>query len=257
MKKNVLFGIVITVLIIIFSISAVNVIKIFYDYRQAEKTYEDLQSQYVEVVSETVTNVPTGEFKNPEKQKNVSVEVDFDALQKRNPDVVGWLYCPDTAINYPVVKCEDNDRYLKRDIDGKKSSSGTLFADYRNGDIESCENYVIYGHNMKNGSMFADLTKYKKQSFYDSHPVIYFLTPQGKYTIELYAGAVVEEDSAVYSFGKNDGSFAEFLSDFGKKSTFKSNVTLSENDLFITLSTCSYEYDSARYVVVGKAVKNR
>lgn len=256
MKRKTTFVFVVTVLTVVFSVSAFNVIKIFYGYRQSEKTYEDLQSQYVEIVSEVGTDSVPENSQNTAKSQDISVKVDFNALQKRNPDIVGWLYCPETSINYPVVKSTDNNRYLKRDIDGKYLVCGTLFADYRNGDIGAEGNYIIYGHNMKNGSMFADLIKYKNQSFYDSHPVIYFLTPQGKYTIELYAGAEVDEDSNVYSFENGDGDFSKSLTDLKNRSTFRSNVTPAESDFLITLSTCSYEYDGARYVVAGKAVQS-
>ena len=108
----------------------------------------------------------------PPKATELPISIDFDSLLSRNKDVIGWLYCPDTVINYPVVQGENNDQYLRKDLDGKYLVSGTLFADYRNGALGEDANYIIYGHNMKNGTMFSLLAKYKQQSYYDKHPVI-------------------------------------------------------------------------------------
>ena len=91
--------------------------------------------------------------------------------------MTGWLYCPDTALNYPVVQGKDNIKYLQRDLDGKYLASGTLFVDFENGALGEDTNYIIYGHNMKNGTMFAQLSGYKSQEFYDAHPYAMLLTP--------------------------------------------------------------------------------
>lgn len=105
---------------------------------------------------------------------------------------------------------------------------------------------------MKSGEMFGTLPKYKKQAYFDEHPVMYLLTPEHTYMVELIAGYVTPSDSDTYSLPKTAEEKKTFLEQAVQKSTFISNVSVNEADTFVTLSTCYYEYDSARYVVVGK-----
>ena len=221
------------------------------EYKEAVQLYEELQEEFVETKPAEDTK-PDETLEQTEPVEVEPITVDFTSLLEQNSDIVGWIYCPDTPINYPVVQAEDNDRYLRRDLNGKYLVSGTVFVDYRNGEIGEDENYIVYGHNMKDGSMFSSLAKYKEQSHYDEHPVLYFLTPSGDYKIELYAGIVVKRDALIYVPNPDEAEFAEFLRNAKERSTFKSNVEMTENKTLITLSTCSYEYDHARYIVIGK-----
>lgn len=182
------------------------------------------------------------------------IEVDFEALWETNEDVVGWIYCEDTPINFPVVQAEDNDYYLRRLIDGTWNSSGTLFADYRNTDDFSDSNTIIYGHNMKNKGMFGTLPNNKEQSYYDEHPLMWLLTPDGNYKVELIAGYVTSSTSEIYSFGQTEEEVLALAEKSIEKSTFTSDFQSSKGDRFVTLSTCSYEYDNARYVLIGRLI---
>jgi sortase B len=231
------------VLIAVFLIAAFNIIRIKLGYNKADTVYTEIQNS---VVKET----PNEEI--PELTKEPSIEIDFDALKSRNDDVVGWLYCPDTVINYPVAQGEDNNQYLRRDLDGKYLVTGTLFADYRNGKVEADSNYIIYGHNMRNSTMFGTLIKYKEQTYYDAHPVFYYLTPEKTYKIELYAGLVIKSDSEIYAINQSASQLDIQISQFKEKSTFKSDVEYTPGDKVITLSTCSYEFEDARYILIGK-----
>ena len=221
------------------------------EYKEAEQLYEELQEEFVET-KPTEDIEPDETTASAEPIEVAPITVDFTSLLEQNGDIVGWLYCQDTPINYPVVQAEDNDRYLRRDLNGKYLVSGTVFVDYRNGTIGVDRNYIVYGHNMKDGSMFSSLAKYKEQSYYEEHPVLYYLTPNGDYKIELYAGMVVKRDALIYVPNPDEAEFAEFLRNAKDKSTFKSDVEITENDTRITLSTCSYEYNNARYIVIGK-----
>lgn len=104
---------------------------------------------------------------------------------------------------------------------------------------------------MKNSTMFGTLVKYKDQTYYDSHPILYFLTPERNYIIELIAGAVVKRDSDIYQTAPTDNTIADIMA----KSTFNSAVEIGNGENIITLSTCSYEFNNARYVVIGKLKK--
>lgn len=249
MKKKII-KIITIVLIAVFVIAVFNIGKIYYDYAKANDTYEEIQDKYVTSISEA-----TQGYKQQQKMAEPSVTINFDALLNRNKDVIGWLYCPDTVINYPVVQGEDNDRYLRTGIDGNQLVSGTLFADYRNVLLGEDANFIIYGHNMKNGSMFGSLSNYKQQSYYDKHPVIYYLTPDANYKLELFAGLVVKHDDEIYLSNQSKEVFSKLTEEYRARSTFKSDVELENNDIVVTLSTCSYEFDDARYIVIGRLVR--
>ena len=231
----------IAILTVIFAVSAFQIIKATHDYKTADKANTELQERFVQEIQPT----------NEEEKIQIPISIDFDALKQENSDIVGWIYCPDTPINYPVVKGKDNNQYLRTDLKGKYLVSGTIFADYRNGNVGEDSNYIVYGHNMKNSTMFGTLVKYKEQSYYDAHPILYFLTPENNYIIELCAGSVVKRDSDIYKTTLNENTVADFIA----KSTFKSTVTIEKEENIITLSTCSYEFNNARYVLIGKPNK--
>lgn len=247
MNQRRILRIIRIVLIVIFLVAAGNIAKTYYEYEKADTIYSDMQNEYVETkVEASQEKEATAEKKEP------SISVDFSALLARNEDVVGWLYCPDTVINYPVVRGEDNDEYLHADLDGKYLKSGTLFVDYRNEEVGDDYNYIIYGHSMKNGTMFHDLTKYKDKAHYEAHPVLYYLTPEGNYELELFIGTVLDGNDKIYSYNLTEEEFRTLLNDYRRKSSFSSDIAPEENDIIVTLSTCSYEFDNARYVVIGR-----
>jgi sortase B len=107
---------------------------------------------------------------------------------------------------------------------------------------------------MDDGSMFQPIVKYKDQSYYDQNPIMYYLTPEGNFRLELFAGLVVHRDDPVYRLEQNTEEFQKLLTEYKQKSTFLSSVEWEEGDTIVTLSTCSYEYNHAIYIVVGKLV---
>jgi len=236
------------VLLVVFTLAAFNIGKTYYDYGKADEVYNALQGEYVVITGESSAD----ELVASTERRGLDITIDFKQLLARNEDVVGWLYCPDTVLNYPVVKGEDNDEYLHADLDGRYLKSGTLFVDYRNGALGEDLNYTIYGHSMKNGSMFRMLLKYRDQAYYDAHPVFYYLTPDANYALELFAGLMVNEDDQIYSYELTQEAFFDMIDSYRTRSTFNSNVTPDENDTIVILSTCSYEYDEARYIVLGR-----
>ncbi len=269
MKKRRIIKIINIFLTVVFVFAAFNIGKIYYDYNKADTAYKDLQSSYVTINKDfSVSTKPENDTPEDtdaehvqesapklEEPTNAPLTVDFNALLNRNKDIIGWLYCPDTIINYPVVQGKSNDQYLRRDLDGKYLVSGTVFADYRNGTLTSDPNYIIYGHNMKNGSMFNILAKYKQQEFYDKHPIIYYLTPDATYRLELFAGLVIKRNDKIYTLNQNKEEFLSLAEEYRAKSTFKSNTVITPEDTVVTLSTCSYEFDNARYIVMCKLVE--
>jgi len=180
------------------------------------------------------------------------ITVDFDVLLEHSADIVGWLYCEDTPINLPVVQGQDNEYYLNRMYDGTGNGSGTLFIDYRSPRDFTGSNTVIYGHNMKNRSMFGTLANYKRQEYYEEHPVLWLLTPERNYKVKLLAGIVTPDDADVYAYDLTDLEAYYMVRKAISDSTFESSAIPQKSDRYLTLSTCSYEFSNARYVVIGR-----
>lgn len=179
--------------------------------------------------------------------------IDFDALRGVNPDVAAWLLAEGSTIDYPVVQGRDNDYYLTHLFNREKNKLGTLFVDYRNSGDFSGKNTIIYGHNMKDGSMFSSLTQYKAQSYYDNLPTMRLYTPEGDYTLALFAGIEADgsEDFVRFAFA-DDADFLAYIDAVRAQSTFKSRVGIQPQDRIVTLYTCAYETNNARYALFGK-----
>lgn len=179
-------------------------------------------------------------------------QVDFEALKSRNSDIVGWIYGPDTAIHYPVVQGTDNAFYLTHMFDGTENSSGSIFLDCLNAADFSDTNSILYGHHMKNNSMFASLVNYGEQSYYDAHPVMWLVTPEKSYKVEIFAGFVTDADSDIWylSFDSTD-SYENWLDQVQRLSYFKSGVVPTAEDKILSMITCSYAYTDARFAVLG------
>lgn len=237
----------IVLLAVVFLVSAYNVGKILWDNYQAEKTYKQLQTQYVTILP----TQPQEEDSTPKpEEQTFQMAVDFDALRKVNKDVTGWLYCDDTYIHYPVVQGKDNAKYVRTGFNGSWLISGTLFVDFRNRALGEDTNYIIYGHNMKTDRMFGSLVKYKEQDYYESHKVLYYITPQGTYLIEPVAGRIVHEEEILYDPNPDPALYEAFLQETMANSTFDSGISLEEVDKWMILSTCSQEKETARYVLL-------
>lgn len=248
----------------VFVVSAVEIWLHFDQQKKADDLYSDMISSAVAVQPKPPAPTPTpapsqsaGEEPDPvppveEPEENyIPISVDFAPLLEQCQDVVGWLYLPDTVINYPVVQGETNDTYLRHMLNGKYNVAGSIFVDYRNGEFGSDRNYIIYGHNMQDGSMFGSLVKYKDASYYDEHPAFYFITPEKSYLLELYAGFVTNSRSDSYTITHTDETLGEYMARVKAQSTFSSPVEYQAGDQVVTLSTCSYEFSNARYAVVA------
>ena len=263
MKASIFRWAAIIMAIISFGIAAYFAGKIYYtekEYAEGDAVYEEIIDQEVilkpEVPGESPE--PDGEMESQEMTdeiESVSMipEIDFAALKAVNEDVVGWLYLPDTVLSYPVVQGEDNSYYLKHLVDGTYNANGCLFVDCKNQRDLADDNTLIYGHHMDSGKMFASLVKYKSQEFYDTHPVMYFLTEDAVYQIELFAGYTTTADAGAYmiTLSTREEKIA-WLKDMFHDSDFYADVTVSALDHIMTFSTCAYDFHDARYVLHGK-----
>lgn len=195
-------------------------------------------------------------MENIDADDKAPICVDFKALKAECEDIVAWLYCEDTPINYPVVQGKDNVYYLRRLTDGSYNINGSLFLDYRCDTDFYDFNHIIYGHNMKDGAMFGTIKEYKKQSYYDKHPIMYLFTPEADYKIIILAGCTIRADDQIYDLLKDARYTDLILDEMLKKSTFlfdeNHRCTDGESPRLITLSTCTYEFENARYVLIGE-----
>ena len=177
---------------------------------------------------------------------------DISALISENSDCIGWIYIDGTRVDYPVMYTPDNpQKYINTDFYGKSSSSGVPFIDGTR-PLE-CDNTIIFGHNMKNGTMFADIKKYADSDFCKEHPEIEFETSEscGKYTV--FAVAEVLNDDKWYAYDKADGKkeYDDMASYIRSKALYETGVIPEYGQKIITLSTCYGSSDEMRLIVAA------
>lgn len=179
-------------------------------------------------------------------------QVDFARLRQINPDIVGWLYAEGMDLSYPVVQAGDNEKYLDTMFDGTKNKTGCPFLDAGNAGDFSDRHSVIYAHNRKDGSMFGKLKLYKEQAFYEQHPRILLITPDARYVMEIFSGHVARSDSGAWRIAfSDDAELAQWRDIICERSSIHSYIVPEDGERILTLSTCSYEFENARYVVHG------
>ena len=180
-------------------------------------------------------------------------QVDFDALREINPNIVAWVILEGTPIHYPVVQGEDNRHYLNHLFDGRRNGAGAIFVDSYNQPGFADRNTVIYGHHMRDGSMFAVLERFAAQEFFEEHPVAFLLTPQGNYAVKLVAGYTADVGMSSWQIEfEDDAAIAQWIAERQARSDFSTDIETRPTDRFVTFSTCSWAFHDARYVVVGR-----
>ena len=183
------------------------------------------------------------------------IEVDFAELQKVNKDIIGWIYCEDTVINYPVVYGRDNEYYLERNYLGNPDSSGAIFSDRENEAGFSDANVILYGHHMADKTMFATLNNWMNEEYLEAHPVMWILTPEQDYRVEIFAGYITSSDSQTYTVIHDaDEDLQSYLDWVKKWSEIHPEVETPAEGHYVVLSTCDYSFDEARSALHGRLV---
>lgn len=181
-------------------------------------------------------------------------EIRPEKLRKINDDYQLWLYAPGTQIDYPVVQCSNNERYLNHLFDGRRNASGTLFIDCRNLTELRDPNTLVYGHHMRNESMFGTLVFYKEQAYYESHPYMLAISPEKVWLLELFAAYTTTSTDHCYDIAlSGEADMLRFVSEAQRKSNFLSLVQVLPGDHLATLSTCAYTFENARYIAIARA----
>mgnify|MGYP002673448096 FL=1 len=250
-QSRALYYVILLILLGVLVFSAVKIISYFKQQSDAADAQQEISDNYITPGNSTDDNTDDTQ-KDNDKDKTTktpddeTITVNFEKMVADYPDVVGYIYCANTNLKNPIQHGKGNDYYLTHDSKGNTNNNGSIFVEQVNSGSFSDNNTIIYGHNMKSGMMFADLTKYKDKSYYSSHPYIYIYTPSQNYRLDLYAGFVCEHDDEVYATSLTQDQ----LKAMAAKSTFTSNIGTPTGKT-VTLSTCSYEFDNARYVVIG------
>ena len=246
MRKKRILNIVMVLSVLVFCFSAFQLYRQTSDYRAGTKEYE-------QVVKEAVT-IEEKDDKSSEK----SYRVNFEKLKKMNPEVVGWIRFDEPEnINYPLVQAKDNDKYLTTTFEGNQNKVGTIFVDYANDPRFEDSNTFIYGHNMKDGSMFGKLRNYRQESFWKDYPNFYIYTLEGQvHTYHIFSVEIAEDTSKSFQkqFSKEE-EYGEYLTYIKEKALFDTGINVDTKSKIVSLSTCTNATETQRLVLHGVRIK--
>lgn len=219
---------------------------IYMDYKQAKDEYKKLEDM---AVQPNPNGVRPGEDGAPADEP--PIVVDFAALQAENPDVVGWLYVEALGISYPVVQGTDNEYYLHMTYQKTYNFAGTIFIDHENSRDFQDLNTIVYGHNMKDGSMFGILKRFVTENAYAASPYFWMLTPEKNYKYEIFSAYTAQINSLTYTlYSKPGQEFTAYLKQMKANSEIETSAEPKKFDKIMTLSTCTGN-SATRFVVQG------
>ena len=225
--------------------SGFQLITIWNNYRAARETYDKVRQA---AIKETADPQASADPYDP--------GIDWDALKAINPDMAGWIRLDGTVVDYPFVYASDDEYYLEHLFDGTVKHSGTVFVDADNQQNFQDKNTLLYAHNMKDGSMFASISEYKNQDFYNEHKIIKIWTPDAYYELHPLGGIITDGwDTYVQTTFASDDAFMDYVNYFVSNSTFKSEDSVSAEDQTVVLSTCNYHKNNGRYALLCKLAK--
>jgi len=250
-KGQMISNIILVIAIGVFLFSGYKLYEIFSEYNKGTTEYDNIQELVIQKKPIQDSEEETGE---------VAFTVDFEKLKEINSEVVAWIRFEEPSqISYPVVKGPDNSKYLKTTFEGNTNAAGTLFVDVDNSGDFTDRNTFIYGHNMKNGSMFGQLRKYKNKDFGKEHPYFYIYTPDGKETTyQVFAVSVVKDTSESYRKWYNtDEEFLDYIKYIRSISGYKTDVEVGVDSKIVSLSTCTNVSDDERLLVHGVKVSEK
>lgn len=252
--------IVITILaVIVFLGAGYQLYNIFSEYKKGEDLYSDLTDSFTRVDVANEEEQDEGEdYTDGNIMPYNKVEVDFEGLKKTNSDVVAWIQFEHVDISYPVVQGKDNSYYLNHTVTKTENKAGSIFMDYKNNSDFSDMNTLIYGHNMKNGTMFGLMGRYKNSEFYLGRDCFWIYTPKADYRYKIFACYEPKaDDENVYSFWTGPcEEYGQYLINAKNAAKYPiENTELNQENKIVTLSTCTSRGSDYRFVVQGKLIE--
>lgn len=266
----------------VFLVCLVLIVLYFVDVFRADSMYEDIGSSYharqPELVTEAATEPQTGETQEP-TEKIYSLLPGAAELLAMNEETAGWITIPDTKVDYPVMH-HLNDQpgeeyYLYRNMQKEDSKPGSIFLDYRcsfdqvgtDGTLETpnSDNLIIYGHNMRDGSMFGTLKYYRTdENYYEQHPIIQLNSNYETYQYKIFGYFIADaEDTTDTRFDywndidfEDEAAFYDYVNEVKRRSLRLTNIDVQYGDPLLTLSTCNSVFDTARLVIVARRVRD-
>lgn len=270
-KKIIYYGLL-TVFAAVFLFSGIYVIRYAVESNRASSEYDDLiailESRRAELLNQPTLNPNDPDDPDNDDPGNIDQPDDLKMLPEYKPfyelnsDMVGWINIPDTKINYPVLQSskENRDYYLKRTFAHKWSDWGAIYVREECNVFAPSDNLTIYGHHMKDGSMFTALDKFRNQSFWESHKTFSFDTIYERHTYEIFAVFKTSGTAGVgypyhlFVSTANKGEFDQFIASVKSLAFYETGITPQFGEKIICLSTCEYTQNNGRLVVVARRI---
>lgn len=242
-------------------VSAIYIFKTNNEYKNATAEYEDLERiagiwEYPDnmQINDSVQDLEldTESEAYEEKETFLNLNIDFNALKDINSDVVGWIYIPSLELSYPVLHGKDNDYYLHHTVEDKANFAGSIFIDSQCNPELKGFNTFIYGHNMKNDSMFGKLSDLiKNPDWIDMNPYIYYYTENHAYQFRIFATYTTSVNSFTYLLSENRDHLTNYINKVQTVNVYEKGKSrdLSTARKIITLSTCSGSNSGKRTIV--------
>lgn len=231
--------ILLVVCLAVFLYSAGNLLNIGYKYHKLDSDNNKLQEK---VVTEVKQDSP------------LDRKIDFNQLKSINEDIIGWIYIPNTNIDYALLKGKTNDTYIHTNYEKKYSFGGSIFLDEDNNSSLTDSNTIIYGHNMKNGSMFANIKKFADHDYFINHPEVYIYLPDGSINVySVYSTKIIDATSDYYL---KDIDYASYVANAKSSAKQSRDVDTQNGAPLLLLSTCYAPDTTTRSVLFARLEKN-
>lgn len=248
--SNKIYKIILAVSLIVMIVAGINIFRLSREYQKGINEYKELE-QYITVIadsSEEETQAPLAD----ESVIPVSLDIDFESLKSINEDVIGWLYYEPLELSYPIVRGNDNEYYTLYTFEQEKNSSGAIFMDFLNRTDFSDYNTIIYGHNMRNGTMFGSLKQLlNDSSIISENPYFYIFTQDQAYMYEIASVYITDSSSHTYDLITSTDDQKAFIDYILSVSSYLWDKEINVEDKIVTLSTCHGLHTNNRTVVHG------
>lgn len=248
--------VMILVCVCVLGFSGYQLMSILLEYKAGTDEYDDLQQYVISEVPE-IADTEEGDTEEQEEgeEEPALQHVSFDELKAINENIIAWIEIPDTQISYPVMQGSDNAYYLNHTFRDKVNGAGSIFMETLNASDFTDYHTILYGHNMKNGSMFGSLSEYKSPTYLVAHPYIYVSVEEGMLQYEIFSCYVTKVGSESYTIGfAPDEVYAEYLEMIKGNSLYDTGVEVSVENQILTLSTCEKSGKTSRFVVHAKRI---